>query len=137
MNENESILMKIAVLGGTGKEGSGLAMRWALNGYRVIIGSRDAERAASRAAELNAELGGDYLTGMSNSDAAKAYTIGSIRLGLEQNPGAWRFKEFLRVDNVAGRRYAGSVIVAEARGRYFEPAPGRNWLAGLEATYTF
>jgi 3-hydroxyacyl-CoA dehydrogenase len=38
MNENESILMKIAVLGGTGKEGSGLAMRWALNGYRVIIG---------------------------------------------------------------------------------------------------
>jgi NADPH-dependent F420 reductase len=75
MNENESILMKIAVLGGTGKEGSGLAMRWALNGYRVIIGSRDAERAASRAAELNAELGGDYLTGMSNSDAAKAASL--------------------------------------------------------------
>ena len=72
-----------------------------------------------------------------NSDAAKAYTIGSIRMGLEQHPGAWRFKEFLRVDNVAGRRYAGSVIVAEARGRYFEPAPGRNWLAGVEATYTF
>src|SRR5690242_19739250 len=75
MNENESILMKIAVLGGTGKEGSGLAMRWALNGYRVIIGSRDAERAASRAAELNAELGGDYLTGMSNIDAAKASSL--------------------------------------------------------------
>ena len=72
-----------------------------------------------------------------NSDAAKAYTIGSVRLGLEQQPGAWRFKEFVRIDNVTARRYAGSVIVAEARGRFFEPAPGRNWLAGVEATYSF
>ena len=72
-----------------------------------------------------------------NSDAAKAYTIGAVRLGLEQRPGAWRFKQFLRIDNVSDRRYAGSVIVAEARGRYFEPAPGRNWLAGIDASYTF
>jgi hypothetical protein len=75
MSEHESILMKIAVLGGTGKEGSGLAARWALNGYRVIIGSRNAEKAETRAAELNAELGGDYLTGMSNVEAAKAATL--------------------------------------------------------------
>ncbi len=72
---DDSIVMTIAVLGGTGKEGSGLAMRWALNGYRVIIGSRDAVRAAARAAELNAELGGDYLLGMDNADAAKAASL--------------------------------------------------------------
>ncbi len=60
----------VGVLGGTGKEGSALAMRWAVNGYRVIIGSRDAERAASRAAELNQELGGEYITGMDNAAAA-------------------------------------------------------------------
>jgi 8-hydroxy-5-deazaflavin:NADPH oxidoreductase len=71
-NENKPILMTVAVLGGTGKEGSGLAMRWALNGYRVIIGSRDAQRAQDRAAELNAEIGGDYLTGMANADATQA-----------------------------------------------------------------
>ncbi len=65
-------LIKVAVLGGTGKEGSGLAMRWALNGYQVIIGSRSAERAEQRCAEMNAELGGDYLTGMENSAAAAA-----------------------------------------------------------------
>lgn len=65
------IVMTIAVLGGTGKEGSGLAVRWALNGYRVIIGSREAEKAIARANELNTELGGDYLIGMSNVDAAK------------------------------------------------------------------
>jgi hypothetical protein len=71
-SENSTLLITIAVLGGTGKEGAGLAMRWALNGYRVIIGSRDAQRAAARAAELNSELGSDYLSGMDNLNAAKA-----------------------------------------------------------------
>lgn len=71
-NNDDSILMTVAVLGGTGKEGSGLAIRWALNGYKVIIGSRDAQRAQEKAAELNTQLGGEYLTGMENSDAAQA-----------------------------------------------------------------
>ncbi|MFN8452852.1 MAG: NADPH-dependent F420 reductase [Anaerolineae bacterium] len=64
------ILLTVAVLGGTGREGSGLAMRWALNGYRVIIGSRDASRAMERAGEMNTQLGVDYLTGMENAAAA-------------------------------------------------------------------
>ncbi len=44
--------MNIAILGGTGKEGAGLASRWALAGHSIIIGSRDAERAKAKAAEL-------------------------------------------------------------------------------------
>lgn len=75
MTDKDPILLCIAVLGGTGKEGSALAMRWALNGYKVIIGSRDADKAKQRAAELNAELGGDYLEGMDNNAAA---TIGNV-----------------------------------------------------------
>lgn len=71
MAEDQAPLLTIAVLGGTGKEGSGLAMRWALNGYRVIIGSREAEKAVTRVAELNEQLGGSYLTGMANTDAAQ------------------------------------------------------------------
>jgi NADPH-dependent F420 reductase len=70
-----SLITTVAVLGGTGKEGSGLAMRWALNGYKVIIGSRDAGRAAEKAAEFNQALGGDYLTGLGNDEAAKAADI--------------------------------------------------------------
>lgn len=62
----------IAVLGGTGKEGSGLAMRWAMNGYKVIIGSRDGERAAASAAEMSAKLDGKQVAGMSNPEAAQA-----------------------------------------------------------------
>lgn len=65
----------VGVLGGTGKEGSALAMRWAVNGYQVIIGSRDADRAASRAAELNEELGGEYITGMDNAATAAAADV--------------------------------------------------------------
>ncbi len=60
----------LAILGGTGKEGAGLAMRWALKGYQVVIGSREASKAETRAAEMNAELAGDYLTGMANAAAA-------------------------------------------------------------------
>ncbi|HEX7476813.1 MAG TPA: NADPH-dependent F420 reductase [Polyangiales bacterium] len=46
--------MKIAVVGGTGKEGRGMALRWAKAGHSVFIGSREAERAASKAQELRA-----------------------------------------------------------------------------------
>jgi NADPH-dependent F420 reductase len=69
------MLVKVAVLGGTGKEGSGLARRWAMNGYKVIIGSRSAERAEEAAKTLNEELGGDYLTGMANAEAAEEADI--------------------------------------------------------------
>lgn len=62
----------LAILGGTGKEGAGLAMRWALAGYEVIIGSRSEDKAKTRAAEMNAELGGDWLRGLSNAAAAEA-----------------------------------------------------------------
>ena len=73
--QDSSLIKTIAVLGGTGKEGSALAIRWALNGYKVIIGSRSQEKAESAAAELNAELGGDYITGLDNVAAAQQAEI--------------------------------------------------------------
>jgi NADPH-dependent F420 reductase len=63
-------LLKIAVLGGTGKEGSGLALRWAAAGFDVTLGSREMEKAQRAAAELNAALGRDVVRGMTNRDAA-------------------------------------------------------------------
>ena len=67
--------MRIGILGGTGKEGAGLAQRWALGGHEVIIGSRDAERARAKAAELSGLAGNAAMTGMSNLDAARAATV--------------------------------------------------------------
>ena len=62
----------IAILGGTGQLGPGLALRWAHAGHHVIIGSRQAEKAQSVAAELNAELGKDVIEGKENGEAAQA-----------------------------------------------------------------
>jgi iron complex outermembrane receptor protein len=72
-----------------------------------------------------------------NTDAAAASTILALRASLRQQAGPWSLREFVRVDNVADRRHAGSVIVNEGNGRFFEPAPGRNWLLGVNAAYTF
>ena len=63
--------MKIAVLGGTGKEGSGLALRWANSGHEVVIGSRDATKAQRVAEELNLVLGAPRVSGADNSTAAQ------------------------------------------------------------------
>lgn len=68
-------LPTIAVIGGTGKEGAGLALRWAHRGYSVIIGSREAGRATQKAVELNALLGAETIRGMANADAAAAAQI--------------------------------------------------------------
>lgn len=65
----------IAILGGTGKEGSGLALRWAHAGHRVIVGSRLLGRAEAGAAELNAVLGRDAVVGLENEAAATQASI--------------------------------------------------------------
>ncbi len=71
-----ALLHTIAVIGGTGKEGKGLAFRWAKAGYRVIIGSRSAERAAAVAAEIKQLLGDSgNVEGLSNADAAARGSI--------------------------------------------------------------
>lgn len=67
----------IAVIGGTGEEGSGLAVRWAQAGFPVIIGSRSAEKAVTAAAELQALLpaGSAPISGQANGDAAAAGSL--------------------------------------------------------------
>ncbi|OFV93760.1 MAG: NADPH-dependent F420 reductase [Acidobacteria bacterium RIFCSPLOWO2_12_FULL_65_11] len=67
--------MKIAILGGTGDQGPGLALRWAMAGEEVIIGSRAAEKAEKVASELNAELGQTKIRGLDNVQAAAAADI--------------------------------------------------------------
>ena len=70
--DNEALMMTIAVLGGTGKEGKGLAFRWAKAGYRVLIGSRTPEKAISAAAEIIELMDGTgSVVGMSNPEAAQ------------------------------------------------------------------
>jgi 8-hydroxy-5-deazaflavin:NADPH oxidoreductase len=66
---------RVAVLGGAGKEGSGLALRWAQAGHHVVVGSRAAERAQAGAREINATLGRNAVSGMDNRAAAEQAEI--------------------------------------------------------------
>jgi iron complex outermembrane receptor protein len=65
------------------------------------------------------------------------YTIYSLRAGLQQRGRGWKLTEFVRVDNLTNRNYIGSVIVAEANNRFYEPAPGRNYIVGVNAEFSF
>lgn len=67
----DSVILTIAILGGTGKEGRGLAYRWAKAGYRVLIGSRQIEKAQATAREIsNLIHETDLVSGMTNEAAA-------------------------------------------------------------------
>lgn len=66
----------VAIIGGTGPEGRGLALRWAKAGVRVIIGSRDENRARMAAQEICATVGSSgHVEGMENGAAAAATDI--------------------------------------------------------------
>lgn len=65
----------IAIIGGTGKEGTGLALRWASAGYKIVIGSRQAEKACLTAEEINRLLGINTVIGMENPEAVKEADI--------------------------------------------------------------
>ena len=72
-----------------------------------------------------------------NSESADSYTVASLRAGFMQRGRTWRLTEFVRMDNLTDKRYAGSVIVADGNRRFYEPAPGRSYLFGIEAVIAF
>jgi iron complex outermembrane receptor protein len=72
-----------------------------------------------------------------NSEFAPAFTIVNAIVGFEQRGTRWRITEFLRVDNVGDKAYIGSVIVNDGNGRFYEPAPQRNMLLGVQANFQF
>ncbi|MEC7398228.1 MAG: NAD(P)-binding domain-containing protein, partial [Pseudomonadota bacterium] len=63
---------KIAIVGGTGDLGSGLAKRWARAGHQIVIGSRDAGRAAETAAKIKPHAGTTAIYGVENAQAAES-----------------------------------------------------------------
>jgi 8-hydroxy-5-deazaflavin:NADPH oxidoreductase len=76
--EEKAILTdhNIAIIGGTGKEGKGLACGWLKVGFQVVIGSRQAEKAMAAVQEVKSIIGDNMpLTGMVNTDAAKLADI--------------------------------------------------------------
>lgn len=105
----------IAILGGTGKEGPGLAARWAHNGYPVLIGSRQAEKAAATAEKLCAELGLNTIRGMVNANAARSADIAVLTVQFAAHEPALRGL----VDALQGK----TLVDATARVDFRDPRP--------------
>ncbi len=80
---SERLILTLAILGGTGKVGPGLAYRWAKAGYHVIIGSRTPEKAEHTAAVVNDRLNREVVRGMSNEKAADVCDIAILTVPYE------------------------------------------------------
>lgn len=73
--QDVSSVGRIAIVGGTGEEGLGLALRWALKGFDLIIGSRDAARAQTTAEEIKERITGAKVAGDENPKAVAAADV--------------------------------------------------------------
>jgi iron complex outermembrane recepter protein len=72
-----------------------------------------------------------------NTEAAPSFTTVAVSAGYVFDVRGWALSAGARIDNLLDRRYAGSVIVNEGNGRFFEPAPGRSYVLKLAGTYAF
>ena len=72
-----------------------------------------------------------------NSDAAPPFKTLALHAGYVFDLRDWTLSATVRVDNVLDQRYAGSVIVNEGNGRFFEPAPARTWVLKVAGSYRF
>jgi len=90
---------------------------------------------------FRAGVEGRYLSSIQvndgNTEAAPSYFVAGVHAGYVWRNGPWRIGSYARIDNLFDRHHAGSVIVNEGNQRYYEPAPGRNWSAGVDVSYAF
>lgn len=79
----------------------------------------------------------DIMANDDNTAKAPSWTVVGLTTGYKWSYGRMDMDLFGRVDNLFDREYVGSVIVNESNGRYYEPAPGRNYGIGLNLAWRF
>ncbi len=72
-----------------------------------------------------------------NAEWADPYSVVNWRIVFEQRASDWRISEFLRIENLFDKQYVGSVIVGDTNRQFFEPAPRRNAIVGINAVSRF
>lgn len=98
------------------------------NGYAAL--KYGAERGWQVGLDMNA-MGSTSVNDLGTESAA-GYALFGLSGGYIVDDGPWRINTFARVDNLADRHVVGSVIVNDGNGRYYEPAPGRTFLVGVD-----
>src|SRR5437867_3187167 len=86
---------------------------------------------------LELRYGDRIYTTDANAESAPPYSVVNWRIVLEQRASDWRVSEFLRIENLFDKSYIGSVIVGDTNQRFYEPAPRRNAIVGINAISTF
>lgn len=120
---------------GTVLEGSRLPGVPNANAYAELAWKDDGDRFG---AALEAVASSKIYAEDGNVDQpAPGYGILNARISAKQQWRGWRFKQFVRLNNLLDKNYVGSVIVGDTNRRYYEAAPQRNWLMGLSAQYQF
>lgn len=115
----------ICILGGTGKEGFGLALRWAHVGYSIIIGSRSRQRAEQAAQAIRAQLPKARVAGMDNAEAARSAEVAVLTVP----PEAQQSTLALLGDALSGKILVDATARVDAR----NPRPPDGRAAAREA----
>ena len=97
---------------------------------------KGADKKIELALEARAQ-GSIAVNDVNDASLAKGYAVVNVRALIRQQSGKWQFSEFLRVNNLLGRQYMGSIIVNQASAQYYESAPGRNFIMGLKVSHPF
>ena len=120
---------------GTVLEGSRLPGVPNANAYGELAWKDGADRFG---AALEAVASSRIYAEDANADKpAPGYGVLNARVNAGQQWQGWRFKQFVRWNNLLDKQYVGSLIVGDTNKRYYEAAPGRNWLLGASAQYQF
>jgi iron complex outermembrane receptor protein len=89
---------------------------------------------------FSTKLDGEYRSQVyvndANSNAAFSYTAFNWQASFKQHLGPWHLHEYFRLNNLLDRHYVGAVIVNASNNRFFEPAPGRNYIGGVSISYS-
>ena len=95
------------------------------------------DRASGFSTAVTARWDGRVAVDDANTESADSFMLLGWRAGIDREFGPWRLGARLRVENLLDEKHIGSVIVNASNDRYYEPAPGRHWFAGVEAGLAF
>ena len=102
---------------GVARQQTHATLRWQQSGWN----------AALELAQMSSIVANDVAT-----EIAPAYTLANVELGRQWQMNSGVLRAFMRIDNLAGVRYIGSVIVNEGNGRYYEPGVDRSVISGVQ-----
>ena len=78
---------------------------------------------------------GDLYANNANSTNVSSYTIANLRLGYDFQNGNWMIRPYIGINNLFDEAYNSNIRINAFGGRYFEPAPTRNFYAGVVVNF--